>query len=295
MDRKKDLGDERLNILNRSIFLLPTALLFFLIIAHNGEAKEAIKNLSNSIVERNAGCYKVSKSYLLTKSVHGIDGELQLLQDSRLTEEAYDKQFGTAFTTMHIYDDNTLAKFKDSPPLGTILRILSRHKEYVLLSESNTYDHAPVAMLEEVRLSNDDKPTYLFTLDKSIGMGSYNGPTTCFYEINDGKLKKVEYIDNTTKKREQIALMRSLKTDWKFVNSKDGKSKDILHIACRPNFGNQINSSEEEGDDFLVYYDRFQFNGKEWVKYTRVEKGFWEAEPDDADEFLPLSKFPVGN
>jgi len=57
------------------------------------------------------------------------------------------------------------------------------------------------------------------------------------------------------------------------------------HIACRPNFENKSKDEVE----FVVYYDRFHFDGKEWVKYQRVEKDFWEAE-----DLLPLSKFPAG-
>jgi hypothetical protein len=80
--------------------------------------------------------------------------------------------------------------------------------------------------------------------------------------------------------------MRSLKTAWKLVKSKDGKSKDILHIACRPDLPAK---NKDDVDIFLVYYDRFHFDGKEWVKYRKVEKGCWEAEGD----LPPLSKFPV--
>ena len=41
----------------------------------------------------------------------------------------------------------------------------------------------------------------------------------------------------------------------------------------------------------MVYYDRFHFDGNEWVKYQKIEKDFWEAEGEDLP---PLSKFPAG-
>jgi len=81
--------------------------------------------------------------------------------------------------------------------------------------------------------------------------------------------------------------MRSLKTNWKLVKSKDGKSKDILDIACRPTFENKSKDEVE----FVVYYNRFHFDGNEWVKYQRIEKDIWEAEGKDLP---PLSKFPPG-
>jgi hypothetical protein len=264
--------------------LVLSVLIAYSFTVYAGETREP-KVRSPGSAEKPAGCYKVSKSYPLTKSMHGIDGHLQLLQDSRLTEDLYDKQFGTALNNF-VYDKTKLPLFKDKPPLGTVLRILSQDEGYVLTRESRTFDFVPVAWLEEVRLSEAQKPTYLFTLDESVGMGSYNGPVTYFYEIADGKLKAIEYLNSETKKREKIVLMRSLKTNWKLVKSKDGKTKDILHIACRPNFENKSKDEVE----FLVYYDRFHFDGKEWVKYQRIEKDIWEAEGED----LPaLSKFPA--
>ena len=165
------------------------------------------------------------------------------------------------------------------------MRIMSKREGIFRIVESYAYE-VSVAWLEEVRLSRSDTPTYLFTLDESTGMGSYAGPMTYFYKIVDGRLKPVEYLNDETKKKDKIILMRSLKTAWKLVTAKDGKSKDILHIACRPD-GMPKN---QDDDIFLIYYDRFHFNGKEWVKYRKVEKGFWEAEGEDLP---PLFKFPA--
>ena len=133
-----------------------------------------------------------------------------------------------------------------------------------------------------------EKPSYLVTRDLSVGMGSYNGPATFFYDIIGGKLKPIEYLDRETRKRKQITLMRSLKTNWKLVESKDGGSQDILHAACRPDF----ESKSKDEVEFLVSYDRFHFDGKQWVRYRRVEKGYWEV---DGTDFPPLSKFPAGH
>jgi hypothetical protein len=272
--------------MKKANLLVLSVLIAHSLTAYAGEIKEPKVFLPGS-AEMLAGSYKVSKSYPLTKAVHGVDGVLQLLQDSRLTKDAYNKQFGTALNDMYMYDEKLLPLFKDNPPLGAVLRILMQGKGFFLTSESHTYDQVPVAWLEEVGLSGPSRPSYLFTQDLSIGMGSYAGPLTYFYEIVDGKLKPIEYLDNETKKRDKIVLMRSLKTNWKLVKSKDGNSKDILHVACRSNFENK---SEDE-DRFLIYYDRFCFDGKGWVRYQRVEKGFWEV---DAEDFPPLSKFPVG-
>jgi len=272
--------------MKKLILLVLSTLIALSVMAYAGEIREP-KAPSNTSAERIAGSYKISKSYPLTKAVHGIEGVLQLLQDSRLTKDAYNKQMGTAFQDMNMINEKLIPLFKENPRLGAVLRILSKEKKFFRIIESHTYDMVPVAWLEEVRLIEGYKPAYLLTLDESVGMGSYNGPTTYFYEIADGKLKPIEYLNNDTKKREKMILMRSLKTAWELVKSKDGKSKDIVHIACRPDF-----ESESKGEVvFLVYYDRFHFDGKEWVKYQKVEKDFWEAEGEDLP---PPSKFPAG-
>jgi hypothetical protein len=270
---------KKLNLFVLSVFMA------YSFTAYADEAREP-KILSPCSAEKPVGCYKVSKSYSLSKSVHGVDGILQLLQDNRLKKNLYNKQFGTAFNDMYMYDKKILPLFKDNPPLGAVLRILSQHEGYFLIRESRTFDFVPVAWLEEIGLSDAYKPTYLFTLDESVGMGSYNGPVTYFYEIVDGKLKPIEYLNNETGKRDKIVLMRSLKTNWKLVKSKNGKSKDILHVDCRPSY----ESKSKDEVDFMISYHRFHFDGKEWVKYERVDKDFWEV---DANDFPPLAKFPV--
>jgi hypothetical protein len=228
--------------------------------------------------EDNVGGYKVSKSYPLTKSTHGIDGTLQLLQDSRITTNL------ECWT--YLDDKETFQIFRDNPPLGPVLRILSQYDGFVKTEGALAFDDTPVAWLKEVRLRGSTKPIYLLTRDFTIGMGSYAGPKTFFYEITDGKLKPIEYVDDTTKEREQIGLTISLKNGWKFVDSKDGKSEDILRVHCWPDF--EDTSKDEQA--FLVYYDRFHFDGKEWIRYEKIEKGFWENEEGT---FPPLSKFPA--
>jgi hypothetical protein len=233
---------KKLHLLILSVFVAST------VSAYASEIKRH-ETLATGSTKAIAGSYIVSKSYPLTKAIHGIDGVLQLLQDSRLPRAAYDKQFGTAFSDMNMIDEKLLPLFKDNPPLGSVLRILQKDKKFFWITESHTYDLVPVAWLEELMLTGSDRKSYLFTQDLSIGMGSYAGPTTYFYDIVEGKLTPVEYLDKKTGKREKMVLMRSLKTTWKLVKSKYGNRTDILHIACRPDG----ESESKDGVEFLVY------------------------------------------
>ena len=101
--------------MKKANLLVLSVLIAHSLTAYAGEIKEP-KVLLPGSAETIAGSYKVSKSYPLTKAVHGVDGVLQLLQDSRLTKDAYDKHFGTAFNDMYIYDEKLLPLFKTTHP-----------------------------------------------------------------------------------------------------------------------------------------------------------------------------------
>ncbi|MGD0279022.1 MAG: hypothetical protein ABSC11_06925, partial [Smithella sp.] len=146
--------------MKKLILLVLSILLALSIMAYVGEGGAPKASLQTS-AERIAGNYKISKSYPLTKTVHGIGGVLQLLQDNRLTKDDYNKQYGRTGC-------DEMGTHKSA--LGAVLRIMSKRKEVFRIVESHTYE-VSVAWLEEVRLSDSDTPTYLFTLDKSTGMG----------------------------------------------------------------------------------------------------------------------------
>ncbi len=263
-------------------FLLSALLILCSLSAYAADETSEPKAPCPDSVVKTAGCYEVVKQYRLTQALHGVNGMLQLLQDSRVTEFPHNKQFGAAFALYQ--DDDLIRLFKNSPPLGAVLRILMYEGEIARVEESHTFDHAPVSWLEEVRLSGSGTRIYQLTCDLSTGIGAHSGTETYFYEVIYGKLRPIEYVDSKTKEKGTIAPVRSLVTNWKLVKSKDGKSEDILYADCEPD-------TSKDPVDFKVYYSRYHFNGKKWVRYEREEEGYWEV---DTETLPPLSKFPPG-
>jgi len=206
---------------------------------------------------------------------------IQLLQDSRLTKSLYG-EFGWAFALKQ--EDQLIRLFRDDPPLGAVLRILRYDDEITEIAESLTFDETPVAWLEEVRLSISGKPSYLLTRDMSTGIGARSGPKTYLYEVAQGKLRPIEYVDSRTKKKGKIAVLRSMVTNWGLVTSKDGKSQDILYADCEPD-------TSKDPADFKVYFRRYHFDSKKWLRYQSVKDGYWEV---GTEKLPPLSKFPPG-
>jgi len=135
----------------------------------------------------------------------------------------------------------------------------------------------PLARVEQAKLQAD-RPTFLVTVDYSIGMGSYAGLTTLLLDVGNAKLHWLEAMNADTGKREMIRLPKTLKSDW--ILSQTGAQQDILQVLCRPDdFGGS--------GAFSVSYVRYHFDGG-WQMHERVIKGFWESD----QPFPAATQFP---
>ncbi len=111
------------------------------------------------------------------------------------------------------------------------------------------------------------------TIDKSIGFGSYNGPISTLYSIENNKRVVVNSIDERGHKR-PIELMKSLKTNWKIKENGKNGFPELLKVRCRPDFA----ASSEDETKFKVTYSRFLYDGTQWKRKDRELAGFWEDE-----------------
>lgn len=129
----------------------------------------------------------------------------------------------------------------------------------------------PIASLDTVQLIAGKPASFKLTVDYSSGMGSYSGPMSMFFDVVAGKIRWVKVRKVNSRKKEGLVVMNSLKTEWKLVSH--GSNKDILEMRCRPEYRNKSNDPK-----FALTYIRYRFNGKDWIKYSRSEDGFWESE-----------------
>ena len=210
---------------------------------------------------KSAAKYVVRKAIALTPAVHGASGRLELLTDERVKPDMDDAQ---TFDFAH-------AKIRVANPDGSV------SQEKTLERSRATLDKSPPLY------GKSGRPTYLLTVDYSADMGSYNGPITFLVEVVNGAMHFVPANS------QPLSLMRSLKTDWKFslAKSRDAQSTDILEVACRPNNTKRL-ADDDINNDFTVFYRRYHWNGREWVKCERSRIGFWE----DDGNFPKLALFP---
>lgn len=117
-------------------------------------------------------------------------------------------------------------------------------------------------------------PIYFISGDESIGFGSYNGIMTQLFQVMDGHLHWV-MAENSSGK-EQVHLMKSLKTHWRAEISSNQSTLDVFKVACRPDFEKSTDSDPK----FTVSYIRYHFDGKSWQTLAKTEEGFWEHEDD---------------
>ncbi len=198
----------------------------------------------------------------LTRAANGVDGELQLMKDDRITAAVSKQVWDTG--GLEAEPEQYEPSFKKSPPKNAIVQIVDRAGRVLDAKQLER----PLARIGTVQLYADERLTYLLTVDYSAGFGSYSGPMTFPVEVMDGHLRWLDAVEKGTGKRSRISVMQSPKTAWKIVDAAGG-GKEILEAACRPDWS-------MKSDDFTITYRRYFFDGSKWVEVHRTKKGFTE-------------------
>jgi len=146
------------------------------------------------------------------------------------------------------------------------------YKPAILLTQDNNGTiishktlNVPCARIDTVYLDeNKTRIAYLFTLDYSIGMGSYNGPASYFVHFTDTGM--VNYKGDN-----DFAV--TLKSAWAM------RYTDHLEVwskICRPT----------DNDDFSITTTKCYLETDSFKSVTAVKKGIWEDEGDTSAENL---------
>jgi hypothetical protein len=202
----------------------------------------------------------VSHSVSLHRATNGVDGRLELLLDSRLSEARQNELWGTGELEP---GDLRFAVLQVVDLTGAV-------RDRLILERS-------LAHFEPETVTLPDGALWLLSVDYSASMGSYNGPVTLPLQVQEARLRPLEAVDEqgTTA---PVRLMRSLKTDWRLEPARVGPIPDILSVSTRPDFDNQ--------GEFVVTYARLSFDGHRWIRHTRRTPGLWESDGDFPDREL---------
>ncbi|HEV2676489.1 MAG TPA: hypothetical protein VGV37_18320 [Aliidongia sp.] len=220
--------------------------------------------------------YALHRSLPLDKAASGIDGALQIVEDSRIGPALRAEMWLQTNDTDLILaaKDPLRASLARKPLLPAHLRLADGAGQ-ILADEP--FD-VPLADIE-AQVLHDGAPTFLVSADHSVGMGSYAGLETTLVEVVKGKLVPVALPGRT-------ALTRSLKNDWKIVADPTPGSRDkiIQVVACRPNYANPTWAATGE---FVVDLTSYRFADGAWHDKSQSFVGYWESDEDWPDDRFP--------
>lgn len=199
--------------------------------------------------------------YSVQKEIKLSDGVIQLLMDKRVNQK-------TDYEAIPENAKNALVRILSADGIETSKKQLGVPRGDIELLKGNL-----------------EGKNYLFiTEDKSIGFGSYNGPISILYSLDENRLMPGSAVSETTKKRGPMELMRSAKTDWKVKEKGLNGFPEIFKVSCRPDF-----SKVEKEVAFKVNYTHFLFDGTHWRRKDREVGGCWESENAfPAEKLFPL-------
>lgn len=221
-----------------------------------------------------AGAASVPQGYRLAQQMPtGDGGELELLEDARITSDLHQSLWGngSAFDE-ESFDDEALAKDVASRPIVEArVRLLSASGDEVD-SVGLAY---PLATLEKATMAGMPSPAFFLTVDQTAPMGSYSGPATQVLMPAQRKLQPMQYqaADGTLK---PLFLAQTGKAAWQAGDS----LPEILQVSS--------SMADDEGEDFVTTYQTYRLKGDVWQVSSREEKGYWESEGD----FPQRSAFP---
>jgi hypothetical protein len=111
------------------------------------------------------------------------------------------------------------------------------------------------------------KLMYLLTVDYSANMGSYNGPVTWFFEVNDTGIRYLLH---------KKGFMHSLKSSWAIRCNT--VPCEILSRSCNSN------NTNPDDDTFYTWYRKYRFKNGDWVLSSEKKvKEFWEDDGELGD------------
>ena len=214
----------------------------------------------------------------------GMDGAIAIFEDARISEDLREAMWGSFNHPLMALDKDDdddkaeYAEFSKKNAADADLRLVS--------SNGSVEDHLPLgnplADVNLIDLGATAAPIFAVTSDGHIGMGPYTGFVTTFVSVIDGKLKKVESVNDDTNETAVISLTNSLWNHWEVVGA--AGAKEIIYMHCFPNFGADGGDPNKR---IAITYSTFRYDEGHWHVKSREasQRGCPEEEMPDRVEF----------
>ncbi len=207
--------------------------------------------------------------------VDGSAGQaLEILEDSRISPPLRGQMW-------HVSSDPAFVLPQDSPLAAELARHPLRAARLRLMDAQGAVLaeqllDEPLARVERALWRGLAAPTYLLTVDHSVGMGSYAGLSTVLLAPGESGLDPATYAAPGGRSG-ILRLGETLKTGWQAVPGRAGGPDELEQALCRP---------DGQGG-FTVSYETYRSVGGAWQMTSRQKPGYW-----DNEAFPPRSAFP---
>ncbi len=215
--------------------------------------------------------YFVARKIPLDLATEGLDGYLELLQDKTFKTWKDPSRRQEAIDAGWDQLENPPDNYKIA-----LLRLVSKDGKTLETIRLDKYfaNEAIWIGLQVDDLYGTDRTSYLVEQDYEIGNGTGQGAYTRYFEVVNGYLVCLSSKDNSSSKKEMIDLRDNMEDIWKALPNPKGKGK----VLC-----------QRRADPYAetTAYIRYEFDGKNWIRYERIDKGSQDSEW----EFPKVQKF----
>jgi hypothetical protein len=202
----------------------------------------------------------ISKSIPVRMTPGKKNGKLELWQDKALQNR---KQYAHQEPEDLSYNTTSDVVYKTA-------YLVLRSGDGTILDSAELY---PWAVIEErTDLDGTGRSIYLVTTDMDNGNPYIMGPYTSLVVVRSGHLSNLRYKDAKTGKEEDISLSKCRRGYWKLVPSPGGKGKEIWNLWCE-------NYAEDNPPQ--THYQKYDFDGHEWIMKEKVVHRFYDWYVDD--------------
>ena len=154
---------------------------------------------------------------------------LVLLEDRRLTLRLREELWGKGDVDIVLDEhDPLVTEVKRRPLLNARLQLLSFAGAVV----AETRTEHPLAKVEVAPIHGLPAPAVVFTVDESVGMGGFNGPSTTLLSPTTTQLAPVQSVSEGNGKVSDIQLASTMHTGWRIVPARHGGPEEIESAYC---------------------------------------------------------------
>ncbi len=208
-------------------------------------------------------------------AVEGRTGQaLVILEDSRISAQLRERMWHVSADPAFVLPGRSrlAAELARRPLRAARVRIVGA--DGATLAERLLDE--PLAKVARARWHGLPAPTYLLTVDHSIGMGSYAGLSTTLLVPGESGLDPVTYAAPDGHSG-ILRLGETLKTGWQAVPGRAGGADELEQALCRP----------DDKGRFTISYETYRTVNGAWQMTSRQEAGYW-----DNEALPPRSAFP---